>query len=124
MLTRLKAQRRWQLQYPELFATQVHHDCFIELSLLTQDSDSLPTLKLLYDALPYSENSIRTYLRSLADGGWIRFINETSGDRRCKGIRIDPRFKAVAEEYVARLGPDYAPHKSNGEHFEERTNPV
>ena len=107
MLPRVRAQRRWQALYPELFATQLHHDCFIELSMLTRESETLPSLKLLYESLPYSENSIRTYLRSLANGGWISFLNGAPGDRRCKGLRIEPRFKAVLNEYVARLGPEY-----------------
>ena len=95
--------RQWMSTYPELFETRLHKDCFLRLALLTIDTQRLSSLKPLYRSLPYAENSIRAYLRSLANGGWIRFEQPTSGDRRTVGLRIEAPFRRALEEYLAWL---------------------
>jgi hypothetical protein len=105
-LPRARALQKWLHLYPELFATRLHHDCFLEIAFLTQSSDTLPSLKVLYESLPYAENSVRAYLRALANGGWISFIDSEPSDRRCKGVRIEARFKEVRQEYLLRLERD------------------
>lgn len=95
--------RDWMNRYPELFATPLQQWCFVRIVLATLGSDQVPQMKPFYRSLPYSENAVRAYLRSLANGGWIAFDRSTDGDGRCVGFHIEPRFKAVREEYFAML---------------------
>jgi len=95
--------RQWLATFPELFQTPLQHDCFLQVALLTLDNDGLPSLKLLYRRLPHSENAVRTYLRSLANGGWIRLERAECGDRRIVALRIEPRFKQARDAYFQRV---------------------
>lgn len=94
--------RQWMADYPELFLTRLHEDCFFRIALLTLDTGRLPSLKPLYRSLPHSENAVRAYLRSLANGGWIALERSSQGDRRVVGLRIEPRFREVRDEWLGR----------------------
>lgn len=85
--------------YPEIFLTPLHQECFVRIVLMTLENDRVAQLKPLYRSLPYSENSVRAYLRSLSNGSWIRFERSAGGDGRTVGFSIEPRFKALREEF-------------------------
>ena len=102
-LVRELAFRTWLAGFPELFQTPLQHDCFLQIALLTLNDDCLATLKHLYRSLQHSENAVRAYLRSLANGGWIRLTRFEHGDRRVVGLRIEDRFKEVRDAYFERL---------------------
>lgn len=102
-LQAVHAIRVWMQQYPELFGTQVQLDCFITIGMLTTHSDRIPSLSSLYRSLPYAENSVRSYVRSLAIGGWISFVREPGKDRRSIGLRIAPPLARIYNEYFALL---------------------
>jgi hypothetical protein len=91
-------------RHPDLFGTKARTDCFIVLAMLTADATTVPTLSSLYRSLPYAENSVRNYLRSLAIGGWVSFVREAGTDRRSIGLRLEPPIIRVFEEYFAMLG--------------------
>jgi len=92
--------REWMHTYPELFETRLHKDCFLRLALLTLQTQRLESLKPLYRGLPYAENSIRAYLRSLSNAGWIRFEAPSSGDRRMVSLRIEAPFRKALQDYL------------------------
>ena len=96
--------REWMHTYPELFETRLHKDCFLRLALLTLETQRLDSLKPLYRGLPYAENSIRAYLRSLANAGLIRFESPSSGDRRMVSLRIEPLFRKALQDYLQHFG--------------------
>lgn len=96
--------REWMHTYPELFETRLHKDCFLRLALLTLETQRLDSLKPLYRGLPYAENSIRAYLRSLANAGWIRFEAPSTGDRRMVSLRIEGPFRKALQDYLHHLG--------------------
>lgn len=97
------ALRRWMQTYPELFGSKAQVDCFIAIAMLTMRSDTIPSLNSLYRSLPYAENSVRSYVRSLAAGGWISFVRSPGGDRRSTGVRLEPPMLQVQEEYFRLL---------------------
>lgn len=92
--------REWMHTYPELFETRLHKDCFLRLALLTLDTQRLESLKPLYRGLPYAENSIRAYLRTLSNAGWIRFEAPSTGDRRMVSLRIEAPFRKALQDYL------------------------
>lgn len=92
--------RDWMHAYPELFETRLHKDCFLRLALLTIETQRIESLKPLYRGLPYAENSIRAYLRSLSNAGWIRFEAPSSGDRRMVSLRIEAPFRKALQDYL------------------------
>jgi hypothetical protein len=94
--------REWLASFPELFQTSLQYDCFLQIALLTLEGDRLPTLKMLYRRLPHSENAVRSHLRALANGGWIRLQRADSGDRRIVALQIEPRFKQARDVYFQR----------------------
>lgn len=96
--------REWMHTYPELFETRLHKDCFLRLALLTLETHRLDSLKPLYRGLPYAENSIRAYLRSLSNAGWIRFEAPSSGDRRMVSLRIEAPFRKALQDYLRHFG--------------------
>ena len=92
--------REWMHTYPELFETRLHKDCFLRLALLTLETQRLESLNPLYRGLPYAENSIRAYLRSLSNAGWIRFEAPSTGDRRMVSLRIEAPFRKALQDYL------------------------
>lgn len=96
--------RDWMHTYPELFETRLHKDCFLRLALLTLETQRLESLKPLYRGLPYAENSIRAYLRTLSNAGWIRFEAPSTGDRRMVSLRIEAPFRKALQDYLEFYG--------------------
>lgn len=90
-------------KYPELFSTKAQVDCFIAIGLLTTGSTLIPSLSTLYRRLAYAENSVRSYIRSLANGGWVSFVRSPSGDKRSIGLRLEKPIVRVFEEYFGLL---------------------
>ena len=97
------ALREWRQSYPELFGTQVHIDCFIQIGMLTTHTDVIPSLSTLYGRLSCAENSVRNHLRTLASGGWVTFVRIPGRDRRSIGVRIEAPIKRAFDEYFVLL---------------------
>ena len=89
--------------YPELFGTKAQVDCFVVIGMLTTHSRVIPSLGAIYCKVSCAQNSVRTYLRALANGGWVTFVRRAGGDKREIGLRIEPPMVSVLEEYYARL---------------------
>lgn len=102
-LQAVQALREWRQGYPELFGTQVHMDCFIQIGMLTTHTDVIPSLSTLYGRLSCAENSVRNHLRTLASGGWVSFVRIPGRDRRSIGVRIEAPIKRAFDEYFALL---------------------
>ena len=90
-------------KYPELFSTKARVDSFIAIGLLTTQSDLIPSLSSLYRRLAYAENSVRSYVRALANGGWVSFVRAPSGDKRSIGLRLEAPIIRAYEEYFSLL---------------------
>lgn len=95
--------RGWLCSFPDLFGTDLQHDCFLRIATMTMDADTISPLKELYRGLPYAENAMRAYLRRLHLAGWVEWTVSGNGDRRAAGLRITPRFKDLRDAYLARF---------------------
>ena len=106
MLRHITDYRGWLCGFPELFGTDLQHDCFLRIAAMTLEADTISPLKELYRGLPYAENAMRAYLRRLQLAGWIDWTASGNGDRRASGLRITPRFKELRDAYLARFTLD------------------
>ncbi len=97
--------------YPELFGTKAQVDCFVVIGMLTTHTRVIPSLGTIYSKVSCAQNSVRTYLRALANGGWVTFVRCAGGDKREIGLRIEPPLVRVFEEYYSGLAA-ISPHAS------------